>query len=129
MDSAAIAFGRTAGRGWSEVESGLALLGEPAACFAAGLGFAIELLSDRSRPARVAESQHLDFKVAALCFDGEPVTGPDLAGGTRGLMVGLNAVQLTGFGGEGPGLEEAGGPKPLVESNADHGNSVLRKAS
>ena len=116
MDQAAVALGGTAGGSGGEVEAGSALLGEFLARCAAGFGFGVELLGDGGGSAQIAERDDVDFEVAALGADGEAIADADLAGGTRGLMIGLDAAQFAGVRSKGAGLEEARGPKPFVET-------------
>lgn len=79
MDLAPIAFRGTSCRGGSEVQAGLALLGEFEARFAARLGFAVQLLGDRGRSTEIAQTENVDFEVASFGFDGEPIADANLA--------------------------------------------------
>ena len=61
-------------------------------------------------------------------FDGADDDGfgdSDGPGGFYVLAVNLESAPATGFRGEGPGFEEADGPKPFID--ADELNSEIRK--
>ena len=121
MDEAAVAFGGAFG--WRSVSDGakeFALFGGFAAGFLALFGLAVEGLGDGGGTALLAEGEDLDCKFAAFVFDVEHVADVDLAGWLGGVGVRENAVHVAGFGGLLAGLEEAGGPKPLVDAGSGH---------
>lgn len=119
-DAAAIAFGGATRRSRNEVQSGPALFCKFPARFAAGFGFAIELLRNGRGSADVAQAQDFHFEVSAVVFNREKIPDPDFAGGAEGLMIGFDAPQFTRFPGECARFEEARGPKPFVEANPVH---------
>lgn len=119
-DAAAIAFRGPASGSGRKVQSRPALLCQSFARFAAGIGFPIELLRNGRRPTNVAQSQNLDLEVSALCFDPEKIADPYFARRAGELMVGFDPAQFTRLRGERARLEEPRGPKPFVETDADH---------
>src|SRR5262249_47538725 len=72
------------------------------------------------RAAHLAQQQDFHMKVAAVVDHAQHVAGVDLACRLSGLPVGLNPAQLTSTLGQGTRLEEAGGPKPLVDTHGGH---------
>lgn len=126
-DFAAIALGWTiSGGGFKECGHGLALGGGFLAGFAAGLGFAVKRLRHRGGAAHIAEREHLDLEDSTIVGDGEHVAFAYLTCGLGILPVELNASQVAGARGERTGLEEAGGPKPLVDSYGRHASILLQ---
>ena len=77
-------------------------------------------MSDGRGGALLAEGENLDLELAAFIFNVQHVADADLAGGLGRLVVGGDAVHVAGFGGLLAGLEEAGGPEPLVDAGAGH---------
>jgi hypothetical protein len=121
VDEAAVAFvGAFGGCSVGHGAEKFALFGCFAATFLTGFGFAVEGLGEGGRAALLAEGEDLDFEVAAFGFDAEHVADADFAGGFDRLLVGEDALQLAGFGGLLAGLEEAGGPEPLVDAGSGH---------
>ncbi len=126
VNEAAIAFGRALG-GCAEIERSekFALLGGQAAGLFALFGLAVEGLRDGCRAALLAEGENLQVELAGLVSDVEFVADADLAGRLGGSGVREDAVHVAGFRGQLAGLEEAGGPKPLVDAGAGHGSIFL----
>src|ERR1017187_4135874 len=93
--------------------------------FPARLRLAIERLRYRRRSAHRAESQDLHLKIAAVVLHSQEVAGADLARRFGGLSVGLNPAEFTCPRGQRAGLEESGGPEPLVHSHAGHDPIVV----
>ncbi len=75
---------------------GLALLGEPEAQLAAGVGLPVERLGDGGGAAQLAEREHVDLEVAAVVLHTQSVAGVNLAGGLGGLAVGCDSAEFTG---------------------------------
>ena len=120
VEVAAVALGGAAGPEAFEAGGGFALLGGFAAKLDAGFGFAIEGLGDGGGAALLGEGEDFDFVFDGAGIDAEEVSGLDGAGGLGGEAVGEDAAEVAGAGGEGAGLEEAGGPEPLVDADAVH---------
>jgi len=129
MDEAAIAFGWARGGSGLEEEAGPALFGQKRACCATLLSFAVEGLSDGSGTADLAEGEDVDLEEASFGLDGEAIPNADFAGRAQRLMVCLDAIQFTSFGGQGACFEEARGPEPFVEAHEDSVNPAREKAA
>lgn len=121
MDESSVAL-CWAGRGvvvgeWAEE---FALFGGfPAELDALG-GLAVEGLGDSGGGALLAQAEDFDREVAGLVADLQHVAEPDLAGGLAACLVGRDTTHVAGLGGLFASLEEAGGPEPLVDTDADH---------
>ena len=120
-DFATIALGGPAGGELLPFSGGFAFGGDLEAEFAAGVGFAVERLSDGCWAAEFAESENFDFEVATVVSYVQHVADANFAGGLSELAMRLNAAEITGAGGESAGLEETSGPKPLVDPDGRHG--------
>ena len=119
-DSAAIAFGGADGGELYELAHGFALGGDFLAELAAGVGFAVESLSDGCGAAHVAEGKDFDFKVSAIVGHAQHIADADFPRSLGGLAVGSNPAEFTGAGGEGSRLEESGRPEPFVDAHGGH---------
>jgi hypothetical protein len=113
---ATVAFRRPACRELFELPHGPAFGRNFQALFLAFVGLAVESLRDRCGAADFTEQQDFYVKFAALVRDPQHVSNSHGARGFEGLPSGLDPAQIAGFGRQGPGLEEAGSPKPLVYS-------------
>ena len=71
-------------------------------------------------PSHFAQEEYFDLEVAAFIFYVEHVAGMDLSGGFGGLSIAVDAAEFTGAGGKRARFEKAGGPEPLVDSDARH---------
>jgi hypothetical protein len=122
---ATIAFGGAAGGEHFELAGGFVLGGRFLPELAAGIGLAVEGLSDGGWAADVAEEQDFDLEVATVIGDAEHVSDADFTGGFSGLIVGLNASEFAGAGGEGAGFEKSGSPDVFVDADGGHGDFVI----
>ncbi len=91
--------------------------GEFHSLFAAGFGFTVEGLRDGCRTAHFAQGENLDFVFSSLIFDLKHIADADVASRLGKMFVGFDTAHLAGFLCEGPRLEEAGGPKPFVDTD------------
>jgi hypothetical protein len=122
VDEAAVALRGLGGWGEGERAEKAALFSGLEAGELADFGLAIEGMGDGSGATLVAEGEDLDLELATFVADAEHVAEADLAGGLGGLAVRDDAVELAGLRGLFAGLEEAGGPEPLIDAGAGHGS-------
>ena len=87
------------------------------AALPACVGFAVEGLRLGGGAAGVAQGEDFDLKRAAFSLDLEHVAHTHGAGRLGALAIGLNAAELAGAGGKVARFEEAGGPKPFVDTD------------
>ena len=120
MNLAPVALRWAASRSRRKVQPGFSLLGKLAPSFAAGLGFLVKRLRNRSGSANLAQRQDLDHKVAAIVPDREQIAHANLARRSRRLMVGLDPAQLARLRRQRARLEETRGPQPFIKTGAVH---------
>ncbi len=117
MDEAAIFFGGPAGWCGFKRGKGFAFGSELKAAQSAFFRFAIEGLRDGGGTTHGAEGEYLDGEFSGFVADEQVVTDAEFTGGFGGMRIGINAAKFTGTGSESAGLEEAGSPEPLVNSD------------
>src|SRR5579862_2163828 len=88
--------------------------------FAAGLCLLVKRLRHRGGTADLTDTGHLNFELAAVVADAQHIAESNFACRFGELAVGENPPQLTGFLGQGPGLEETGRPQPGIHSYSMH---------
>lgn len=97
--------------------SGLALRRGPRVLLLGGVIY--EKFSDYLGPhSSCKQSLDLDLLRERAAIHLDPVADANLAGGFSFLAVDLDTVVFAGVGGDVPGLVEAGGPEPKIQSNA-----------
>jgi hypothetical protein len=116
-DAAAVAFGGAAFGQGSVLLHGFSLGGFALALFLARFCFAIEGLGNGGGTADFTEVKDFDVKFAALVSDAEHVAYTDIARGLGFDLVGADAAEIAGLGGESARLEEARSPKPPVDAD------------
>src|ERR1022692_4433727 len=124
-DFPAIAFRWLAFPGGVVMRHRLALFRQLQPQFPARLRLAVERPRHRRRSAHRTESQDLHLKIAAVVLHAQEIAGADLARRFGRLSVGLNPAEFTRPRGQRAGLEESGGPEPLIHSHAGHDPIVV----
>src|SRR5215472_9849001 len=94
------------------------LLGECQTPGDAGLRLLIKCLRDRGRTALLGQCDHNQLDLLRAAPDGETVAGFERTRRLDAITVDVHLAAVHGLGGQRPCLEEAGGPQPLVDSNA-----------
>lgn len=117
VDLPAIAFGGSAFAAELGTRFGFALLGELPASLLAGFGFPIQHLGDQGRSTDLGQTEHFNFKLAAIVLYAQQVADPDFASGFGLPALALDAAELAGARRERSGLEETRRPQPFVHSD------------
>jgi hypothetical protein len=100
----------------SELLHGFVFSGFALAAFFAFVGFSIEGLGDCGGAANFRDGEDFDVEFAAFVLYAQHVADVNISRGLCFDFVGANAAEIAGLGGQGPGLEEAGGPEPFVDA-------------
>lgn len=116
-DSAAISLGGAPLGQWSVLLHRLAFRGFPRPMFLALVSFAVERLGNCGWTANIGDGEYLDMKLAALILDPKHVADSNFSSRLGLDLIGTDASQVAGLGGEGACLEEPGCPEPFVDAN------------
>lgn len=120
VDQAPVALGGLERGDAAEMNHSLSLSRQFEAQFPAGFGFAVESLGGGRRTPQLRDDQDFHFKFTCLGRDAKQIGNVNFPRRLGCLSCGVNSAKLAGFGCEGAGLEEPGGPEPLVDPDAFH---------